>query len=172
MPDRQRHSGGLRSCGGGACRPVDHHGQQDNDNAGGKSLAKPGGPLVCRHQNLASDVIESANDGGNDYHRQAGQNQLVDANEDLMLGAGKLDEPEPLPGSRPRHCRYFAEFLRNRFQPEKHIAGHRGGGIDHAGQNAGNRAKAEQNHQRCQIGKGRDGLHQIKGRLQHSVGAA
>ena len=155
----------------GASQPVDDDGQQHDDDAGGKRLSEACGPLVGGDEDLAPDIVEPADHGGDDDHRQAGQNQLVDADKDLLLGAGKLNIAEALPWCRSGHGRHLAKFLRHRLQPQQHIAGHWRRRIDHAGKNPGNRAEAEQHHQRREIGKGRDRLHQVQRGLKHRVGA-
>ena len=65
-----------RCCG--ARQPVDDDGQQHDDDAGGKGLSEACGPLVGRNEDLAPDIVKTANNSGDDDHRKAGQNQLVD----------------------------------------------------------------------------------------------
>ncbi len=97
-----------------ARQPVDDDGQQHNDDTGGQGLSEACGPLVGRHEDLASDIVKTADDSGDDDHGQAGQYQLVNADKDLLLGAGKLDMAEALPRGRPGHGRYLAKFLWHR----------------------------------------------------------
>ena len=148
--------------------PVDHHGDQDDDDAGEQGLAELG--LAHRGEDLPADVVEAADDGRDDDHGQSGHGGLVDAHHDLRQGGRDLHLPEALPRRGAAHARGLDDVGRDAAQAEHDVAHHGRGRVDGARDHAHHGSEPEQEEDRNQVGEGRHRLHQVETGFDDPVG--
>lgn len=139
---------------------IDEDGEQRDHQAGQDALAELG--LAHRRQHFPADVLEAADDGGDDDHRQSRHRRLIEADENLRQCGRHFDLPELLAARAAAHQPGLADIGWHAVEPEHGVAHHRRRRVDGAGDQPDHRAEAEQKKQRDKIGEGRHGLHQVE----------
>ena len=148
----------------GLAQPVEHDGDDDNGEARLHGLPDLQGPQRQQH------VIAKAacpDHGRDDDHVQRQHDHLIDPDHQRGLGRRDQHAPQLLPPCAARHVGEILDFLRHLAQAQDRGPHHRRRGEKAGRQQGRNRACAEQQQHRDQIGKGRHGLHQVQRRQDH-----
>ena len=94
---------------------------------------------------------------------------MVHTDHDLRHSGRDFDLKQLLEPGAAGHDGGLFDLGLDPFQPQHHVARHWWGRVDGRGDQANHRAKAKQQQQRCQIGKGRHGLHDVQHRLHENL---